>query len=76
MHLYYCLCRGHEAVDNEKIFEVYRDTHLSMDLLDAPQKVLYTTYVGSYLTLEPAKNFWGMRVYTIWVCIATLGGVT
>ena len=31
--------RGREAVKNEKIFEEYKDTHLSMDLLDPTQKV-------------------------------------
>ena len=32
------------------------------------------TYIN--LTLKPAKNFLGMHVYTIWVCMAMLGEVT
>ena len=31
--------RGHEAVKDGKVIEVYRDTHLPMDLLEADHKV-------------------------------------
>ena len=31
---------------------------------------------NSYLTLKPAENFSEMRLYTIWACMVTLGGVT
>ncbi|XP_065889369.1 5'-nucleotidase domain-containing protein 3-like isoform X3 [Dysidea avara] len=43
--------RGHEAVNNEKVFEVYRDTHLSMDLLDTTQKESQMKYFSDLFSL-------------------------
>jgi len=41
-YLWLVLChRGHEAVKDEKVIEVYRDTHLSLDLLETDHKVYY-----------------------------------
>ena len=33
------------------------------------------TELNLKLTLKPAENFSEMRVYTIWACMVTLGGV-
>jgi len=35
-----CLChRGHETVKDEEVIKVYKDTHLSLDRLEADHKV-------------------------------------
>ena len=41
--------RGHEAVKDEKVIEVYRDTHLPMDLLEADHKVCYIQMFRKYV---------------------------
>ena len=36
---------------------------------------LQSVIFSACLTLKPADNLWGMLVYTIWACMATLGDV-
>ena len=33
-------------------------------------------WASYFLTIKPAENVSEMHVYTIWACMATLGGVT
>jgi len=40
------LChRGHEAVKDEEVIEMYRDTHLSLDLLETDHKVSVSLHI-------------------------------
>ncbi|XP_065889371.1 5'-nucleotidase domain-containing protein 3-like [Dysidea avara] len=43
--------RGHEAVKDEKVIEVYRDTHLSLDLLETDHKESKIKYFTDLFTL-------------------------